>query len=149
MPVRKVMRVVTLLVATLALASCGGSSDVVVSDAWSFRPPPGQQVSAAYATVTNSGDSDIRIVGASAAVAEAAQLHETIVDEEGSAMMQERADGFVVPAGETFLFEPGGPHIMLLGVDPADYPDEIEISLELEGGAEVTFTAEVREVSGG
>lgn len=143
-------RMAAVLVALgLVVGGCGGGdSALTVTDAWSFRPPPGQQVSAAYGVVSNPTDSDIRIVAASSPVAESAELHETII-EDGSAMMQERQDGFVVPAGDVFVFEPGGPHIMLLGVGADSYPDEVEISLDLDDGSTVTFAAEVREVGEG
>ncbi|MEM9042897.1 MAG: hypothetical protein AAGD33_23675, partial [Actinomycetota bacterium] len=43
---------------------------------------------------------------------------------------------------------PGGFHIMLLDIDPAEYPDEVDVTVEFEDGSTLDFTAEVREVEG-
>ena len=142
------LRAAALLVATAVLAgSCGGGSGITVEDAWSFRPPPGQIVSAAYGIVSNDTDADVTIVAASSPVAGAVELHETVI-EDGAATMRRKDAGFTVPAGGSLVFEPGGPHFMLLAVDPATYPDEFELTLETDGGEEIMAVVEVRDLEG-
>ena len=60
--------------------------------------------------------------------------------------MFEVDEGFTVPAGGQFVFEPGGPHVMLLGIDAASFPDEVEVTFELSEGDPITFTAPVEEI---
>ncbi|MFN3258564.1 MAG: copper chaperone PCu(A)C [Ilumatobacter sp.] len=119
-----------------------------IVDAWSRQPADGQSTSAAYGIVSNPGDVDVTIVSASSPVTDQVELHETLVGDDGTMSMVERAEGFVVPAGGEFVFEPGGPHVMFLGIDSSAYPDEVEVTLEFDGAAPLTFMAEVRSLDG-
>jgi copper(I)-binding protein len=59
--------------------------------------------------------------------------------------MQE-VDSIAVPAGGTVALEPGGYHIMLLGLtEDLVVGDSIEVTLEFESGVTETVTAEVQE----
>lgn len=103
----------------------------------------------AYAIVTNSGDADVRIVSASSSVSGDVQLHETLMDDEGAMSMREVED-FVIPAGGTFTFEPGGPHIMMMGIDSATFPtNTVDVTVSFEDGSSTSFDAEVRSIAGG
>ena len=59
-------------------------------------------------------------------------------------MMQEVPEGFVVPAGGSFTLEPGGPHIMLIDIDPADIVGTIDVTMIFDDGTEVTVGAPVK-----
>ncbi len=122
--------------------------DITVTDAWVRQPAEGQTLSAAYGTISNNGDADITLVGGSASVDATVEIHETLMDDEGAMQMQEREDGFVIPAGGTFTLEPGGPHIMMIDIDPADFVGEIEVTMIFDDGTELTVTAPVREIGG-
>ncbi len=117
---------------------------ITVADAWVREPAGGQTTSAAYATITNDGDADVTLVAASVPFDATVEIHETIMGEDGAMQMQERPDGFVIAAGETFTLEPGGPHVMLLDIDPADITGTIEVTLVFDDGTEVTIPAGVR-----
>lgn len=139
----------------LFAAACGSDSDtestgaddtpVTISDPWSRQPADGQTRTAAYGVVSNPTDEDVRIVAASSPISDTVELHITTMDDDGAMSMQEVEEGFVVPAGGEFVFEPGGPHIMVLDIDSATYPASVEFSLDLEGADALNFTAEVRE----
>lgn len=126
-----------------------GDATLGIDDPWSRAPADGQQATAVYGVVSNPGDTDVQLESASSPVTDVVELHITTMDDDGVMSMQEVPEGFTVPAGGTFVFEPGGPHIMLLDIDPATYPDEVEITLEADNGESLTFTAEVRTVEGG
>lgn len=101
-----------------------GSVELSIADAWSRQPAEGQPATAVYGTVSNPGD-------------------------EGVMQMSEVEDGFVVPAGGDFTFEPGGPHIMMLGIDAATYPtDTVDVILEMDNATTLAFDAEVRALDG-
>lgn len=143
----------------LAAAACGSSGDedaastgsgLTITDPWSRQPADGQTVSAVYGVVSNSSGSDVRLVSASSSAAPVVELHETLMDDNGAMSMREKEDGFVVPADGSFTFEPGGPHIMFLEIDPATYPsDSVAVVLTTEGGETLEFDAEVRAIAGG
>ncbi len=122
--------------------------DITVTDVWVRQPAMGQTLSAAYGTITNNGDTDITLIGGSVPFDATVEIHETLMDDSGTMQMQEREDGFVVPAGASFTLEPGGPHIMLIDIDPADIVGEVEVTMIFDDGTEVTVTAPVRELAG-
>jgi copper(I)-binding protein len=66
------------------------------------------------------------------------------MDADGTMQMQEVPDGFVVPADGSFVLEPGGPHIMLIDIDPADIVGTIEVTMSFDDGTDVVVEAPVR-----
>lgn len=125
------------------------SDQISILDPWSRQPAETQTNTAVYGVVSNQADDDVRVVSASSPATDTVELHETLMDDSGAMSMQEVPDGFVVRSGDTFTFEPGGPHIMMLGIDPASYPDPVEVTLEFDNGESITFQAEVRMIDGG
>lgn len=73
---------------------------------------------AVYLTIANPTDADEQLIGAATNIANAVELHETINDN-NVMRMEPRPDGFVIPAGEELVLEPGGKHIMLIGLAEA------------------------------
>lgn len=149
----------------LALGACGDDEDgagsaeataeasgeasgdaITVAGAWSRQPAEGQTVTAVYGVVSNPTDEDVTIVSAFTPVTDRVELHETIANADGTMTMQQKEGGFVVPAGGEFVFESGGPHIMLFDIDPATYPTTVDVTLTFDSGDPILFTAEVRAI---
>jgi copper(I)-binding protein len=118
--------------------------DITVTAVWMREPAEGQTRSAAYGTIINDGDTDVTLVSASVPFDATVEIHETIMGDDGSMQMQEVPEGFVVPAGGSFTLEPGGPHIMLIDIDPADITGTIDVTMVFDDGTEVTVGAPVR-----
>jgi copper(I)-binding protein len=118
--------------------------DITVTGVWMREPAEGQTLSAAYGTIMNNGDADVTLVSASVPFDATVEIHETIMGDDGSMQMQEVPEGFVVPAGGSFTLEPGGPHIMLIDIDPADITGTIDVTMVFDDGTEVTVGAPVR-----
>jgi copper(I)-binding protein len=118
--------------------------DITVTGVWMREPAEGQTLSAAYGTITNEGEADVTLVSASVPFDATVEIHETIMGDDGSMQMQEVPEGFVVPAGGSFTLEPGGPHIMLIDIDPADITGTIDVTMVFDDGTEVTVGAPVR-----
>ena len=118
--------------------------DISVSGVWMREPAEGQTRTAAYGTITNDGDADVTLVGVSVPFDATVEIHETIMGDDGAMQMQEVPEGFVVPAGGSFTLEPGGPHIMLIDIDPADITGTIDVTMVFDDGTEVTVGAPVR-----
>lgn len=133
-----------------ASGGVGGSGEVVVTDPWVRQPAEGQPNAAAYGVITNETDDEVTLVGASVdgVGVETIEIHETLTDDEGTMSMQEKEGGFAIAAGDSFVLEPGGPHVMLLGIDPAEFTSSIELTLEFDGADPVTVSAEVRAIDG-
>jgi copper(I)-binding protein len=87
-----------------------------IEGAWARATPPGGKVGGAFITLLNTGDVPDRLVSASSAIAERVELHTHIMN--GNVMrMREVEGGIPLPPGETVKLQPGGFHIMLLGLN--------------------------------
>jgi hypothetical protein len=121
---------------------------------------------AAYMKIENTGSEADALLGAASPVAETVEVHETVAMEapaptDGMGGMETPAasDGMgggmmgmqpiarlEIPAGGSVALEPGGYHIMLIGLKQELVAGEtIEITLTFEKAGEVKVTAEVRE----
>ncbi|WP_062313299.1 copper chaperone PCu(A)C [Demequina rhizosphaerae] len=135
------------LASAAALAGCASDTasseaSLTVEDPWVKTVESG--MTAAFATLTNTTDADLTVVAASSDAAPMIELHE-VVDGD----MQEKDGGFTVPAGETLTLQPGGYHLMLMGVEePIVAGDEVAFTLELEDGSTVGFTATAKDFDG-
>ena len=97
------------LSASLAMAQ---SAHVEIKDAWARATPGGTQTGAAYVIVQSpSGD---RLTGASAPVAQKAELHNMTMD--NGIMKMREVEGIDLPAGKAVTLKPNGYHIMLMGL---------------------------------
>ena len=103
----------------------------------------------AFGSLTNNGTEDLQVVAASSPQAASVELHETVQQADGTAAMAESGDGFTIPAGETFLLEPGANHLMLMGLEkPVLAGEEISFTLTLSDGSTVGFTAPAKDFAG-
>lgn len=137
----------------VGLVACGdddddGGGSVEITEVWVRQPAEGQPNAAGYASITNTGDDEVTLVGASAPVTATFEIHETLMNEDGTMGMQEKAGGFAIAAGETLVLEPGGPHVMMLGVDPAEFTGDLDLTFVFDGVDPVTEVAELRVISG-
>lgn len=99
---------------------------------------------AAYLVIRNYGTEADRLVGAETEVAGVVEIHE-VADDGGVMAMRPLADGLEIPAGDEVILEPGGYHIMLIGLtqDLRD-GDAYAMTLRFEQAGEVTITVPVR-----
>lgn len=127
----------------LLLAACSGAAsggEISVSDA--RVPVPAATTGAAYMTLSNDGDAADQLVGASTDIASSVELHESSV-KDGSMSMQQ-LDSIDVPAGGEAVLEPGGLHLMLVGVtEDLTEGDTVDLTLDFAESGEQTISAEV------
>ena len=115
-----------------------------VSDAW-VRAPMGPELpGAGYMTITSGADVADWLVAATSPIAADIEIHETMTNADGTTGMGP-VDRIEVPANGSVALEPGGYHLMLLGLTqlPA-VGDTVELRLTFQEGGEVTVQAEVR-----
>lgn len=121
------------------------AATVTVEDAWARTSPMSADTGAIYAIFTSETDDAILYADVDFSVAMSAEVHETTMADDGSMGMQ-MVESVPLPAGQPVAFEPGGYHIMLMGlVEPLVAGSVISVTLTLESGNLVTFDAEVRE----
>lgn len=116
---------------------------LVLEDAWVRAMPPSQSMTAAYVSIINETDSAFGIVGATADVARIAEIHTTRnVD---GFMQMEQLKGLAIAPGERVDLEPGGTHIMLMGLTFMPAPgDTVNLCLKLLGDREICTVAVTR-----
>lgn len=129
--------------AAIALSACSPGAEEApsgpVENAWVRLPAVDGSPAAAYFTLNGGEDGDTLIAVDSARVA-TIELHETM--SEGGAMRMQPVMSVDVPAGESVVFEPGGKHAMLFGIDTevtAGTP--LELNFRFDSGRDVTVEA--------
>lgn len=151
---------VTLLLAT---AGCAGSttssvtdavtdtdteaSSVVIEDAWAKAVESG--MSAAFGVLVNEGSTDVHIVAATSDVSPIMELHETVENADGQMIMREKDGGFVIPAGSSYVLQPGANHLMFMDVvAPMLAGDVAHVAVEFEDGSVMEFEAPIKDYEG-
>ncbi|HSJ33560.1 MAG TPA: copper chaperone PCu(A)C [Acidimicrobiia bacterium] len=132
------MRAAVASALALVTVGCGSTSGLEVTEA--FLGQPTGPNAALYLSVTS--DTEDRLVAASTPVAEAVELHETAIAEDGTTSMHP-VEAFEVTPTEPLILGPGGKHLMLVEADRLDIGDAVEIQLEFETAGTVAVTAEV------
>ena len=100
--------------------------------------------SAAYMILRNVGNAPERLTGAGSGAARIAELHRTTIDPQGMARMGRVAAIDLAPGGEARL-EPGGYHLMLMGVSRTlSEGDTVKLYLHFEVTGSLDVAAEVR-----
>ena len=105
-----------LFVAFAAQAHEYKAGDLTIEHPWA-RPTAGSMMmGAAYLTLKNAGKEADTLKSVSSPDAEMVEIHENIHDEGGVMRMRPVEGGLAIPAGGTVAFEPGGYHLMLIGL---------------------------------
>ena len=150
-------RIVLLLAMGLPLG-CGGEAgpglpDLQVDDPWARATPliaegaGGGTNSAVYLLLRNRGVVADRLLGAETPVSEAAELHESRLED--GVMRMRRVEDLVVPSGGEIALRPGGYHLMLLNLhQPLTAGDTVTLFLEFEQSGPMEVLVQVRPVGG-
>lgn len=132
-------------VAGTAVAKDYAKGDMTVQDPWA-RATVGAGAGAAFLSLKNSGPADDHLVGAAAPVAKLAELHTHI--KEGDVMRMRQIEEIDVPAGGTTTLQPGGLHVMLIGLKaPLAAGASFPLTLSFAKAGDVTVEVEVRDVA--
>lgn len=167
---RSALLTASALVLSLGLAGCAGSADaapaasssssashaetaLTFTDAWTKAAKTGD-MTAAFGTLSNHGDTDLTVTSAAVdlsgtAAAAAIELHETVMDTSGNMTMRPIDGGFIVPAHGSLALEPGGNHIMLMGLaSDLVAGDEVSLTLTLSDGSTLVVQAPAKDFTG-
>lgn len=99
--------------------------------------------SAAYMTITNNGESDLRLVAGATEAAGVVEIHESMMGDNDVMMMRPVEGGILIPAGETVELRPGGFHVMLLEPEPLVTGDALTLTLTFAMSEDEADTVEV------
>ena len=90
------------------------SEHLVISHPWSRATAPSQKVGAVFMEVQTRTDHGDRLIGASSPDAEKVGIHNHV--RSGDVMRMHQIEGIDIPAEGSVKLEPGGMHLMLIGL---------------------------------
>jgi len=124
------------------------AGDLSIAHPHSFATPPGSATAAGYLEITNNGTEPDRLIGVDSGFPRT-MIHRT-ESKDGVTKMRHQHGGVVIPAGETITFEPGGLHVMFMGLEEALKEGEkadATLHFENSGSVAVVFNVEKRKVT--
>ena len=144
------------LISILALAATFTSSDMAgaqnasvgsleIRDAWIRESIGPAKTAAGYLVLHNGGQEAVTVAGISSESAEHAQLHTTVRD--GEVIRMRPLQSITIAPGETLALQPGGIHIMFMGVgvkEPLRPGMQIDLTLTLSNGRAGNLKVPVR-----
>ncbi|OYD66508.1 copper chaperone PCu(A)C [Rhodococcus sp. OK302] len=155
MSVRTKVFVVAALSAALTLTGCSSNSEkkteaaqsITVQDQWIKAAP--EMMSSGFAELTNTGDTDVRLVAATSPASARVELHEVVSGDGGTMTMRPKDGGLLIPAHGTASLAPGADHLMFMELAAPLLPGtETDVTLVFDDGSSTTFNAQIRDFSG-
>ena len=147
---RRATLAVTTLLAASVLSACGGSESestdyaVTVTKQWARTSAEGAEVGAAYMHIEVSLDDELVGAAVDMSVAMEAQIHEMVMS--GGNMTMQEVDSIPAKAGEMLELEPGGYHVMLMGLKkPLVTGETISVTLKFAKAGDVVVEVPVQE----
>lgn len=145
MTLKKIAGTCAALSLSTGLYAGSAADSVQVEGAFARAVPPGQTNSASFMSLSNQDDADHALAGAESDVSEVAELHTHLMED--GMMKMRRVEQIDLPAGATVNLEPGGLHVMLIGLEKQLTPGkDVEITLVFEDGSRTTLKAPVKKV---
>ena len=121
------------------------ADELTVKEPYVRATPPGQKVTGGFLQIENTSDKAVSLVDARSEVAAKVELHETRMED--GMMRMRRVEQIVIPAGGSVALQPGGLHVMFMGLKRGLKPgDSIAIELHFSDGSKQQLNAPVRKV---
>ena len=131
-----------LLLSGLAFAG-SAADEVTISDAYARAVPPGQSNSASFMMLSNGSATDHALVAAESSVSRVTELHTHTMSE--GMMKMRQVEKIDIPANGKTQLQPGGLHVMLIGLTQDLTPDDqVSLTLTFEDGSKRTLVVPVR-----
>lgn len=136
-------RILIPILALVALLGGCTAKALSVTQAWA-RPGVAGGNSAVY-FVIDAGNQADTLLKASSDVAAAVELHQSQMGEDGTMKMAAQ-ENVPIPANTRVTFEPGGLHVMLIGLkDDLNSGDAFQVTLTFEKAGDITLDVPVKE----
>ena len=128
------------------MTACGTEKGIEIHSAW-MRPAAQGENGAVYFVIHNHSSTADELVGASSNIAEAVEMHESMLT--GADVMQMHEVASVpLDAFAEIEFTPGGLHMMLVGLKLGiAVGDEIEVILHFRNFEDIRIMVPVRETA--
>ena len=128
--------------ALAALTALPAFAEITINDAYARASGMSAKAGAAFMVITNTGDSEDRLIAATSEAAMRVELHTHKDMGDGVMKMIEVEEGFAIPAGGEHALARGGDHVMFMGLT-APFEDGKMLSVTLEFEKAGTMTVEI------
>jgi len=119
------------------------AGSMTIQDPWARPTPPNAKTGAGYFRVTNNGAAADQLLSASSRIASHVEIHRQILD--GTVMRMRRVDSINIAPGQTLSFEPGGYHVMFIGLtQPLVEGDAFPMSIIFQDAGLAEVSVKVR-----
>lgn len=137
-----------VLISAFALSACGAAqTGIEVKDPWA-RSGFQASNSAIYFTIINHTDAADELLSASSDIADAVELHKSMLGDNG-AMMMIQQDSVPLESDTEVMFAPGGLHIMLIGLrQDLKVGDTFDVTLHFKNYEDMTISVTVLDPTG-
>lgn len=116
--------------------------DISIGHPWARASIGQAKAGAAYVTLSNAGSETDRLIAAETPVAKKAEVHTHIM--ENGIMKMRPVEAAEVPPGAPVVFQPGGLHIMLMGLKaPLTVGDSFPLVLVFEKAGRIEVSVKV------
>ena len=142
----KMTSTMKLLVAgVLSIASTLSFAEINVKEGYVRAVPPGQMNSAAFMQLHNPSDKAIAVISGNSTAAKHVELH-THTNDNG-VMQMRQVERFDIPAKGSTTLQPGGHHIMLIGLENDLLPgSDVSLTLEFSDGSSQSVELPVQKI---
>lgn len=117
---------------TAPVAQAATAPSVVVADAWVRASSYSDHVNGmtgVFGKITNKTKNTVTLVGGSSAYAPMVQVHQVV-----NGMMSEKKGGIKIAPGKSVTLQPGGLHVMLMGLKKSILPGtKVDVKLTFTG----------------
>ena len=148
-PVRSFVLATALAAAAITqpAAAQPARRELAVEEPWARAAVRGGN-GGAFMTLRNGGDQADRLVSATSPAARTVELHTTVRD--GDVMRMRPVDAIEVPGHGTVALQPGGLHVMLIGLDrPLAQGEHVPLTLRFERAGDLAVELAVRAAGAG
>ncbi|MDX8395117.1 MAG: copper chaperone PCu(A)C [Mariprofundaceae bacterium] len=133
------------IIISMLVLSTYAHAELMVDHAWVRMPPPVADTAAAYFELSNHGDEDVVIESMTSNVSDKAEIHDMKMHQ--GMMHMKKVEYPTIPAHGALKLEPGGKHLMLMGLNKSLESDtKIILTLIYTDGRRQDVVAAVRDV---
>ena len=116
---RQILSALAIMIGTSAVAD--GHTPIQIDDPIVFKSFEKARAAGGYMTILNTGEENDLLIGIEIKN-RMSMIHES--REEDGVMRMLHVDAVEVPAGDTVEFKPGGFHVMIMGLQPGELPEQ-------------------------
>jgi len=130
------------LLCSASIAADLKAGDLAISHAWARATPKLARTGAAYLVISNAGATDDTLIGVKSEVAGKTGLHQSAMS--AGVMKMSAVARLAVPAGAAAVLEPGGYHIMFMGLKAPFQPGmTVPVTLVFQKAGEISVSLPV------